>query len=67
MRRPMRIGDAADLIVEEAELIVMTDVLNWAGLALGAALIVAGLMGFWRGLSLQPTDPRSRPPERLWW
>jgi len=46
---------------------MMTDVFNWLGLAVAAAFIVAGLTGFWRGLSLRPTDPGSRAPERLWW
>jgi hypothetical protein len=35
--------------------------------ALGAAFFAVMLRGFWRGLSLRPTDPHSRPPEHLWW
>ncbi|MFL5052038.1 MAG: hypothetical protein ACJ8FU_07700 [Xanthobacteraceae bacterium] len=43
------------------------EVLDWIWLALGAAFIAVMLRGFWRGLSMRPTDPRTRPPEELWW
>jgi hypothetical protein len=42
------------------------DVFYWIGMALGAAVMVMILRGFWRGLSLRPTDLGSRPPEELW-
>jgi hypothetical protein len=45
----------------------MMDVLHWVGVGLGFLVIGFALVGFWRGLSLKPTDPASRAPERPTW
>jgi hypothetical protein len=47
----------------------MDAIFSWAGLALAFLLIGWGLVGFWRGLSLRPTEPGTRPKESdvLWW
>jgi len=51
----------------------MSEWIHWAGLALLALFIGWGVVGFWRGLSLKPTDPETRPRGRgagllgPWW
>jgi hypothetical protein len=39
------------------------DVLQAMGVGLGGLFIIFMMIGFWRGLSLKPTDPASRPSE----
>jgi hypothetical protein len=41
----------------------MTDITHWIAMGLGVLLFAWMLIGFWRGLSLKPTDPASRPPD----
>lgn len=43
------------------------DVLHWIGMAPGFVFIGFIPAGFWRGLSLKPTDPETRAPERPTW
>jgi hypothetical protein len=47
----------------------MDAIYHWAGVAL--ALLVCGwaCVGFWRGLSLKPTNPETRQkvPDVFWW
>ncbi len=52
----------------------MSGWVHWAGLALVALFIVWGVAGFWRGLSLKPNDPNTRPQKHAggllglpWW
>ena len=47
----------------------MDAILHWAGLALAFLFIGGALVGFWRGLSLKPTEPgtRQKDPDTLWW
>ena len=47
----------------------MTTIYHWAGLALAFLFIGLCFVGFWRGLSLRPTEPETRPKGRdtLWW
>jgi hypothetical protein len=46
----------------------MADILHWSGVALGLVVVAFLLVGYWRGLSLKPTDPESRPPGKgRWW
>jgi hypothetical protein len=45
----------------------MTTILHWVGRVLGLLLVAVAILGFWRGLSLRPSEPGSRAPERLWW
>jgi hypothetical protein len=47
----------------------MNAIYHWAGLAVGFLFIGLGFVGFWRGLSLRPTEPESRSTGRdtLWW
>ncbi len=45
----------------------MTDALHWIGVALGFILIGFAVVGVWRGLSLKPTDPATRAPDRMSW
>ena len=40
----------------------MTNVLHWAGVALGLLVVVGGIRLFLRGLSQKPSDPRTRVP-----
>jgi hypothetical protein len=42
---------------------------HWAGLALAFLIIGWAFVGFWRGLSLKPTEPGTRPKESdtVWW
>jgi hypothetical protein len=42
----------------------MTIVLHWSGVALGLLVVVGGIRLFLRGLSLKPSDPRTRAPGR---
>jgi hypothetical protein len=44
----------------------MDSLLHWIGVAVVLLIIAFGLVGFWRGLSLKPTDPASRPSEGFW-
>jgi hypothetical protein len=43
----------------------MDSLLHWIGVAVVLLIIAFGLVGFWRGPSLKPTDPASRPSEGL--
>jgi uncharacterized membrane protein len=47
----------------------MTTILHWVGLVLALLVVAFAILGFWRGLSLRPTEPGSRAPDRLggWW
>jgi hypothetical protein len=51
----------------------MSGWMHWVGLALAALFLLWGAVGFWRGLSLKPTDPETRPRGRAggllgpWW
>jgi hypothetical protein len=45
----------------------MMNVLHWIGIGLGLLFFGFLLLGFWRGLSLKPTDPGTRAPERPTW
>jgi hypothetical protein len=47
----------------------MNAIYHWAGLALAFLFIGLGFVGFWRGLSLKPTEPETRPNGRdtFWW
>ncbi len=45
----------------------MMNALHWIGVALGFLLISFAVTGFWRGLSLKPTDPDTRAPQRSIW
>jgi hypothetical protein len=47
---------------------------HWLALATAALVVVWGAVGFWRGLSLKPTDPKTRPQSHAgsllgmpWW
>ena len=44
----------------------MDSLLHWIVVAVVLLIIAFGLVGFWRGLSLKPTDPASRPSEGFW-
>ena len=44
----------------------MTNVLRWIGVAVSLLVVFWGMRAFLRGLSLKPSDPSSRPPERWW-
>jgi hypothetical protein len=44
----------------------MDSLLHWIGVAVVLLIFAFGLIGFWRGLSLKPTDPESRPSEGFW-
>ncbi|HEY6255454.1 MAG TPA: hypothetical protein VIY51_06625 [Xanthobacteraceae bacterium] len=44
----------------------MTNILHWSGIALGLLVLILGIRAFLRGLSLKPSDPATRPPERWW-
>jgi hypothetical protein len=38
------------------------------GLIVGVFVLAWGVVGFWRGLSLKPTDPETRAPGKgRWW
>jgi hypothetical protein len=43
--------------------------LGRAGLALAFLIFGWAFVGFWRGLSLKPTDPQTRPKgwDTMWW
>ena len=43
------------------------DVLYYIGVGLGFVMIGFVMAGFWRGLSLKATDPRTRVPEHETW
>jgi hypothetical protein len=43
----------------------MTTILHWVGLVLALLVVAFAILGFWRGLSLRPTEPGSRAPDRL--
>jgi hypothetical protein len=43
---------------------VMMDILHWIGAGVGVLFIGLLMVGFWRSLSLRPSDPSTRPPER---
>ena len=47
----------------------MDAIYRWAGLALAFLFVGVAFVGFWRGLSLRPTEPGTRPKEgdTLWW
>ena len=47
----------------------MTAIYHWAVLALAFLIFGWGFVGFWRGLSLKPTDPETRPrgSNSFWW
>ena len=47
----------------------MDAIYHWAGLALAFLFIGWAFVGFWRGLSLKPTEPETRPKgwDTLWW
>jgi hypothetical protein len=47
----------------------MGAIYHWAGLALAFLFIGWAFVGFWRGLSLRPTKPETRPKgwDTLWW
>jgi hypothetical protein len=34
--------------------------MQWSALALAVPLVIWGVIGFWRGLSLKPNDPKTR-------
>jgi cytochrome b subunit of formate dehydrogenase len=38
----------------------MTNVLHWIGVALGLLVAISGIRLFLRGLSLKPSDPKTR-------
>jgi hypothetical protein len=44
----------------------MANVLHWIGVALGFLVLAWGVRAFVRGLSMKPSDPSSRAPERWW-
>jgi hypothetical protein len=44
----------------------MMNVLHWIGVALGLLVVTLGIRAFMRGLSMKPSDPSSRSPERWW-
>lgn len=46
---------------------MLADVLNHLPTALGALICVGLLVGFWRGLSLRPHEPKDRVKSRLYW
>jgi hypothetical protein len=39
----------------------MDAIYHWAGVALAFLFIGWAFVGFWRGLSLRPTEPETRP------
>ena len=43
----------------------MDAIYHWAGLALALLLIGLAFVGFWRGLSLRPTDPVKNSAQRV--
>jgi len=47
----------------------MDAIYHWVGLVLAFAFFGWAFAGFWRGLSLRPTDPEARPKgwDTLWW
>jgi hypothetical protein len=47
----------------------MDAIYHWAGLALGLLFLGWAFVGLWRGLSLRPTDPETRPngSDTFWW
>jgi hypothetical protein len=46
----------------------MDAIYHWAGLALTLLIVGWAFAGFWRGLSLKPTDPETRPTAwDTWW
>jgi hypothetical protein len=47
----------------------MDAIFHWAGLALALLFLGWAFVGFWRGLSLRPTNPETRPKELdlFWW
>jgi hypothetical protein len=46
----------------------METIYQWAGIALTLLVLGWGFVGFWRGLSLKPTDPETRPKAwDTWW
>jgi hypothetical protein len=47
----------------------MDAIFHWAGVALAFLVIGWAFVGFWRGLSLRPTEPGTRPKESdtVWW
>ena len=42
---------------------VTMDALQATGVGLGGLFVIWLMIGFWRGLSLKPTDSESRPSE----
>jgi hypothetical protein len=44
----------------------MDSLLHWIGVAVALLIVALGLVGFWRGLSIKPTDPANRPSEGFW-
>ena len=45
----------------------MMNALHWIGGALGFLVIGFAVAGFWRGLSMKPTDPATRAPQLPNW
>jgi len=44
----------------------MGSLLHWIGVAVVLLILAFAFVGFWRGLSLKPSDPDSRPSEGFW-
>ena len=47
----------------------MDAIYHWTGLVLTFLCIGWAFVGFWRGLSLKPTEPGTRPKvsDAVWW